>query len=62
MSSVPECFIARHCDMKVVGVSCITNMGAGLSDEKLSHAHTMENAARGTADFQRLVLSALPDL
>jgi len=62
MSSVPECLIARHCDMKVVGVSCITNMGAGLSDEKLSHAHTMENAARGTAAFQRLVLSALPEL
>lgn len=62
MSSVPECLMARHCDMKVVGVSCITNMGAGLSDEKLSHAHTMENAARGTAAFQRLVLSALPEL
>jgi xanthosine phosphorylase len=62
MSSVPECLIARHCDMKVVGVSCITNMGAGLSDEKLSHAHTMENAARGAGAFERLVLAALPAL
>jgi xanthosine phosphorylase len=59
MSSVPECLIARHCGLQVVGVSCITNMGAGLSDEKLSHAHTLENAARGAADFERLVIGAI---
>jgi xanthosine phosphorylase len=62
MSSVPECLIARHCGMKVVGVSCITNMGAGLSDEKLSHAHTLENAAKGAANFERLVIAAVPRL
>jgi len=59
MSSVPECLIARHCGLKVAGVSCITNMGAGLSDEKLSHAHTLENAARGAGAFERLVLGAV---
>ena len=59
MSSVPDCLIARHCGMKVVGVSCITNMGAGLSDEYLTHAHTLENAARGAAAFERLVLSSV---
>lgn len=60
MSSVPDCLIARHCGMKVVGVSCITNMGAGLSAENLSHAHTLENAAKGAADFEKLVIGALP--
>ena len=60
MSSVPECLIARHCGLRVAGVSCITNMGAGLSDEKLSHAHTLENAAKGAADFERLVMAAVP--
>jgi xanthosine phosphorylase len=55
MSSVPDCIIARHCGMRVVGCSLITNMGAGLSDEKLSHAHTLEMAARGAAAFERLV-------
>ncbi|HYC72584.1 MAG TPA: purine-nucleoside phosphorylase [Opitutaceae bacterium] len=62
MSSVPECLLARHCGMQVVGVSCITNMGAGLSDEKLSHAHTLENAAKGAAAFERLVIAALREL
>ncbi len=59
MSSVPDCLIARHCGLKVAGVSCITNMGAGLSDEHLSHAHTLENASRGAAAFERLVLAAV---
>ncbi|MFN7113797.1 MAG: purine-nucleoside phosphorylase [Alphaproteobacteria bacterium] len=55
MSSVPDCIIARHCGLRVVGCSMITNMGAGLSDEKLSHAHTLENAGRGAAHFEALV-------
>jgi xanthosine phosphorylase len=59
MSSVPDCLIARHCGLKVVGVSCITNMGAGLSDEELSHDHTMLNASRGAAAFERLVVAAV---
>lgn len=62
MSSVPECLIARHCGLKVAGISCITNMGAGLSDESLSHAHTLENAGKGAAAFERLVVEALPHL
>jgi xanthosine phosphorylase len=62
MSSVPDCLIARHCGLKVVGVSCITNMGAGLSDEKLSHAHTLENAAKAADAFERLVIAAVKEL
>lgn len=59
MSSVPDCLIARHCGMKVVGVSCITNMGAGLSNEVLTHAHTLENASKGAGAFERLVMAAV---
>ena len=55
MSSVPDCIIARHCGLEVVGCSCLTNMGEGLSDEKLSHSHTLENAAHAAASFERLV-------
>ena len=59
MSSVPDCLIARHCGLKVAGVSCITNMGAGLSDEILTHAHTIEMASRGAGAFEKLVLAAV---
>ena len=59
MSSVPDCLIARHCGLKVVGVSCITNMGAGLSDENLTHSHTLENASKGAGAFEQLVLAAV---
>ncbi|MBX3735958.1 MAG: purine-nucleoside phosphorylase [Candidatus Didemnitutus sp.] len=62
MSSVPDCLIARHCGLKVAGVSCITNMGAGLSDEHLTHAHTLENASRGAAAFEKLVIAAVKEL
>lgn len=55
MSSVPDCIIARHCGLKVVGCSCLTNMGAGLSDEELSHDHTLANAGKAAADFEKLV-------
>ena len=59
MSSVPDCLIARHCGLKVVGVSCITNMGAGLSAENLTHSHTLENAGKGAGAFEQLVLAAV---
>ncbi len=59
MSSAPDCLIARHCGLKVAGVSCITNMGAGLSDEQLTHSHTLENAGKGAAAFEKLVLAAV---
>jgi xanthosine phosphorylase len=59
MSSVPDCLIARHCGLKVAGVSCITNMGAGLSSENLTHSHTLENAGKGAGAFEQLVLAAV---
>jgi xanthosine phosphorylase len=62
MSSVPDCLIAHHCGLKVAGVSCITNMGAGLSDENLTHSHTLENAGKGAGAFENLVLAAVKAL
>jgi xanthosine phosphorylase len=62
MSSVPDCIIARHCGLKVVGISCITNMGAGLSNEVLSHDHTLANAGKGASAFERLVMAVVADL
>jgi purine-nucleoside phosphorylase len=49
MSTVPETILARHAGMRVLALSLITNMGAGLSNEQLSHAHTLEQASSASA-------------
>ena len=54
MSTVPEVIVANHCGMKVAGISCITNMAAGLSKQKLSHDEVKE-----TADMVRETFSGL---
>jgi purine-nucleoside phosphorylase len=49
MSTVPETILARHAGMRVLALSLLTNMGAGLSDESLSHAHTLSQAQAASA-------------
>lgn len=46
MSTVPEAIVARQCGLKVAGVSCITNLAAGIGKVKLSHAEVLETAER----------------
>ena len=46
MSTVPEAIVARQCGLRVAAVSCITNLAAGISPEKLSHAEVLETAER----------------
>ncbi|WP_393970088.1 xanthosine phosphorylase [Kluyvera intermedia] len=55
MSVVPEVIAARHCGLKVLAVSAITNMAEGLSDVELSHEQTLKCAAMVTDDFIRLI-------
>jgi xanthosine phosphorylase len=55
MSVVPEVIVARHCGLKVLAVSAITNMAEGLSDVELSHEQTLKCAAMVTEDFIRLI-------
>lgn len=55
MSTVPEALVARHAGMKVIGVSCITNMAAGVLEQPLSHSEVVETANRVKSDFVRLV-------
>ncbi len=55
MSTVPEVIVANHCGMKVAGISCITNMAAGLSTDKLSHDEVKETADRVREVFVGLV-------
>jgi purine-nucleoside phosphorylase len=46
MSTVPEVIVASHLRMQVLGISCITNMGSGITDQPLSHSE-VEEVARG---------------
>lgn len=55
MSTVPEALAAAHCGMETVGISCITNMAAGVLPQKLDHAEVVETAARVHDSFQKLL-------
>ena len=55
MSTVPEALVAGHCGMEVIGISCITNIAAGLSDQKLDHSEVLEIASRVHDTFQSLL-------
>ncbi len=55
MSTVPEAIAARHQGMKVLGISCITNLAAGMTDEPIDHAEVMETGARVAEVFKELL-------
>ncbi|MCG2586068.1 xanthosine phosphorylase [Massilia sp. TS11] len=59
MSVVPEVISARHCGLKVAGVSVITNLAEGLSPFPLSHEQTLKYAAIGAKDLVALILAWL---
>ncbi|MFC7441040.1 purine-nucleoside phosphorylase [Laceyella putida] len=55
MSTVPEVIVARHAGIRVLGISCITNMAAGILPQPLSHDEVMETANQVKGMFIRLV-------
>jgi xanthosine phosphorylase len=56
---VPEVVSARHCGLKVTGVSVITNLAEGMSPFPLSHEQTLKYAAIGAKDLVTLILAFL---
>jgi inosine/guanosine/xanthosine phosphorylase family protein len=56
MSTVPECLAAVHCGMKVVALSLITNLAAGLAPEQLTHHETLSEASKAYDRVERLLL------
>ena len=55
MSTAPEAIVARHMKMEVLGISCITNMAAGVNPGPLQHDEVMETARRVRSSFMALL-------
>jgi purine-nucleoside phosphorylase len=62
MSTVLEVIAARHMDIRVLGISCATNMAAGILDQPLTHAEVMETTARVRGQFTALLRAVVPGI
>jgi len=62
MSTVPEVIAASHMGIKVLGISCVTNMAAGILPQKLSHSEVMETGERVKDTLAALLRAVLPQL
>lgn len=62
MSTIPEVITARHIGIKVLAISCVTNMAAGILDKPLNHVEVLETAARVQGELVELLNAVLPDI
>ena len=62
MSTVPEATVARHCGIKVLAISCITNIAAGLSTGEINHNEVIEVGARAGKQLAELIVRVIPRL
>lgn len=62
MSTACEAIAANHAGMKVVGISCISNMACGITDKPLTHAEVQETADRAAPLFKKLITESITEL
>jgi purine-nucleoside phosphorylase len=62
MSTVPEATVARHCGIKVLAISCITNVAAGLTSAEINHEEVMTVGERTGKQLSELIVRVIPRL
>ena len=62
MSTVPEVIAASHQNIRVLGISCITNMAAGILDKPLNHEEVIETSLMVKEKFENLVIGILDNM
>jgi len=62
MSTVPETIVANHMGMRVLAISCVTNMAAGVLDQKIDHEEVLETGRQVRSRFTDLLRAVLPQL
>jgi purine-nucleoside phosphorylase len=62
MSTVPEVIAARHMGLQVLGISCVTNMAAGILDQPLNHEEVLATGARVKDQFIALLRAVIPHI
>jgi purine-nucleoside phosphorylase len=62
MSTVPEVIVARHSGIRVLGISCVTNMAAGTTDAPLNQEEVLETAGRIKSQFVALLRAVIPKI
>ena len=62
MSTVLEVITARHMGVKVLAISCVTNMAAGILDQTINHEEVLETGERVKGDFVALLRAVLPEI
>lgn len=62
MSTVPEIIVARHCGMRVLGISSITNMAAGVLDVPINHEEVLAMGRKGSENFRSLLHAIIDHL
>ena len=62
MSTVPEAVVATHSGIKCIGITCITNMAAGINNEILSHEDVKETALKAESNFKQVIKELVKEL
>lgn len=62
MSTVPEVIVAKHCNLEILGISCISNMAAGILDQPLTHDEVMETTEMVKANFLSFVKEIVKEM